>query len=74
MKCPFCGSKKVADHGDHVFHCAACDKYFDDMPEEGGTYFADPTRRLEREEEKAERDRQEEEWRRQVGNARRWPR
>ena len=53
MRCPFCGSKRVAKLSAHMFRCATCDRYFDDDPNEGGDYDdRDPSRRLIRQEER----------------------
>lgn len=49
IKCPFCGRKKaVVRHNAHEFFCTGCFRHFDDDPDEGGDYFDDPAKRLER--------------------------
>jgi len=58
MRCPFCRSKKVAEHGHRTYVCARCNAWFDDDPDEGGDYFSDPTKRMtvrERQEQRAKR-------------------
>ena len=48
-KCPRCGRKgTTAQVG---WYCHACKMYFDGDPDEGGDYFTDPSRRLEKQEE-----------------------
>lgn len=51
-QCPVCKTAaRVAIHGPHLYHCAKCDGYFDDNPDEGGTHSdRNPAARLEREE------------------------
>lgn len=49
--CPFCNSKKVVPNGDREYMCTSCKKYFDDEPDEGGSFSdRDPSARMEREE------------------------
>jgi ribosomal protein S27AE len=57
--CPKCGNRsqrsllQIAD----TFKCGRCGAMYDSDPDEGGTYFTDPSKRLEREE--AERARRQ---------------
>jgi ribosomal protein L37AE/L43A len=55
MTCPFCKSKRVTDLKDGTYLCANCDANFDNDPDEGGTHGNDPTRRAERDDERAGR-------------------
>lgn len=50
--CPFCGNKRTVNLSEHMFRCHNCDKHFDDDPDEGGDWGADPARRMMREEER----------------------
>lgn len=50
-QCPLCRSKHVVKNADGDFICTNCKAMFDPRPEEGGTYYTDPTRRLELEDE-----------------------
>lgn len=54
--CPRCGTARHVTTRGEFYHCGRCDGHFDDTPDEGGDYSADPSRRLERREER--------EWRR----------
>jgi ribosomal protein L37AE/L43A len=47
-KCPRCGRYGSVLRIVDFFHCTACDAEFDDLPDEGGDYFTDPTKRIER--------------------------
>lgn len=53
-KCPRCGANK-AKGGPIVFQCGGCGGYFDDDPDEGGTYSNRPDGRLLRDEAARER-------------------
>lgn len=48
VRCPRCGRKKAVIPNGDVFHCTGCHADFDDDPSEGGDYFHDPTKRIER--------------------------
>lgn len=53
--CPFCGRRKgIQPAGPDTFKCPACGAMFDSDPEEGGSHYSDPSKRLEMEE--AERE------------------
>lgn len=55
-KCPVCKKRdKVTMNGD-LHYCGRCRGLFDSDPNEGGTAYSDPTKRL-REAEKNKRDR-----------------
>ena len=47
--CPRCGnsSQKSLSQIADTFKCDKCGAMYDDDPEEGGDYFADPSRRME---------------------------
>lgn len=47
IKCPKCGRPQKPGDGQRIFWCDWCKMQFDDEPEEGGSYFSDPTRRAE---------------------------
>jgi tRNA(Ile2) C34 agmatinyltransferase TiaS len=49
--CPACGGL-AEDNGSGFFRCPKCLGVFDDDPDEGGDYSTDPSRRLEREDER----------------------
>lgn len=53
-KCLVCGRRKtvhrVGNEGS-TYKCTGCGAMFDPDPDEGGTYYTDPTKRLEREDE-----------------------
>lgn len=56
IRCPRCGTNKhVQVTGYNLYHCHQCHGAFDDDPDEGGDYGNNPSRRLEREEERKER-------------------
>lgn len=51
VRCPRCGVKqKRKDDPDAVYYCSRCRGMFDNDPDEGGDYHADPSRRMERSE------------------------
>lgn len=50
VRCPFCNHRKSVKQKADLYFCTKCFRQFDDDPEEGGDYFADPTKRLERQE------------------------
>lgn len=59
---PACGRRKTVirvnygkDRGE--FYCSHCGTQFDDDPDEGGDYSADPSKRLERAEARRDRRR-----------------
>lgn len=52
MRCPWCGRRKSVVAEGETFYCTACSRRFDSDPNEGGDYFSDPSKRLERSEEK----------------------
>lgn len=51
-RCPKCRSHRVRPHCDDTWVCASCGAWFDADPNEGGDYSADPSRRLQRQEER----------------------
>lgn len=57
IACPFCGKKKPAPYKGRRFQCNGCKAVFDATPNEGSDVFADPSRRLELQEEEARRKR-----------------
>ena len=51
--CPVCNTAKhVVPHDGDAFYCGKCHGCFDAEPDEGGDYFSDPSKRLERVEER----------------------
>ncbi len=57
--CPKCGGNEtyqVTGLGDPRWRCQQCDAEFE-PDDEGGDYCTDPTRRLQREEDRAQRER-----------------
>jgi ribosomal protein L37AE/L43A len=57
-KCVQCGRRKtvqqVGSEGS-IFKCTGCGAMFDTSPDEGGSYYTDPTKRIEKEEHPVER-------------------
>lgn len=49
-KCPFCRSTNIYHQKDGNFWCRFCKATFDSQPNEGGSHYNDPTKRLERQE------------------------
>jgi len=57
--CPSCGdNRSVHKDGDRNFFCTLCKVEFDDNPDEGGDYSINPTKRIERQEAWAARQRE----------------
>lgn len=60
--CPRCGTAKhvtTNGHGDGLlFVCNQCRGLFDQDPDEGGSHYSDPSKRMEREEEFRARQRE----------------
>jgi hypothetical protein len=58
--CPTCRTnQRVQPHGRTYFYCKLCRGFFDDDPDEGGTYSdRNPAVRLEREERRTARQQQ----------------
>ena len=55
-KCPACKDRgKVVAMSQSMFRCLKCLGNFDDDPDEGGTHFADPSRRMLEQEKEARR-------------------
>lgn len=46
QRCPVCKSKKFTARSDGLFLCTGCGKLYDGDPNEGGDYFADPSKRM----------------------------
>ena len=59
--CPLCRStrtyRSTDNPADHSWRCKDCSAWFE-PDDEGGDYCTDPTRRLEREEERARKQRE----------------
>lgn len=55
--CPACGSRKSEQAKGGLIRCTSCGGLFDQNPHEGGTCFADPSKRMMLQEEEAERNR-----------------
>lgn len=51
IRCPWCGRRKSVHDEGETFYCTACSRRFDSDPNEGGDYYADPSKRLEQSEE-----------------------
>ena len=59
-KCPHCMDRgKVIELPGRMFRCMKCLGHFDEDPDEGGDYHADPSRRLSMKEREARRPRRE---------------
>ena len=57
-QCPWCGRRnQIYPHGEREYWCRRCNRVFDDDPDEGGDYYSDPSRRMERREELRRRPR-----------------
>ena len=57
--CPVWGTnKQVNSHGRDEFFCGKCGGLFDSNPDEGGSYYSDPSKRLEKQEERLQIQRQ----------------
>lgn len=54
VKCPKCGRKQDYTGPDALYYCKHCRAYHDDDPDEGGDFSNNPTRRIERHEEREE--------------------
>lgn len=54
VACPMCGRKQPHMGAEAMYYCKPCGCYFDDDPDEGGTYSNNPSRRLEQEERRRE--------------------
>lgn len=50
--CPRCNTNKKVRANGGRYWCDRCNGLFDDDPDEGGSYFSDPSKRLERQEER----------------------
>lgn len=49
--CPQCGHRhrnEVSQPEERLWYCHRCRMMFDDTPDEGGDFFTDPTKRIER--------------------------
>ena len=46
--CPKCGRRQPFTHDDAEYYCPTCGMSFDNDPDEGGDYFNDPTKRLDK--------------------------
>lgn len=57
VRCPQCGTKQPMRQPDSIYYCDRCRGQFDDCPDEGGSYHADPSKRMELEEARRERRR-----------------
>lgn len=51
VRCPKCNRKQPRHTSDSIYFCEVCKCQFDDSPDEGGDFFSDPSKRLERQEE-----------------------
>ncbi len=56
VACPGCGRTQPKTHAG-LYWCAACRCQFDDDPDEGGSHWNDPAKRLEKTEERENRRR-----------------
>lgn len=58
VDCPGCGRSQPFQTPDSLYWCDVCQCQFDDDSDEGGDYFTDPTKRLDRQEQRAARRKQ----------------
>lgn len=50
VSCPRCGRKQPRQGVDAIYYCPNCRGQFDDDPDEGGSHYNDPTKRVEKQE------------------------
>lgn len=50
--CPRVGCSGVGVRQGEIYVCRDCGGQFDDDPDEGGSHYADPTRRIENQDER----------------------
>lgn len=50
IACPKCGRKQERKGTDALYWCPNCRMQFDDDPDEGGSHWNDPTKRIEKQE------------------------
>lgn len=67
VACPRCRRKQPVREDAAQYWCDECRVLFDDAPDEGGDYCTDPTRRIERQEEQADRIRRQNRTRARLG-------
>ncbi len=52
VRCPGCGRqqpiKNAKDPKDALYYCSVCKVQFDSDPDEGGSHYSDPSKRLEK--------------------------
>lgn len=54
-KCVGCGRRKSVRRVSDFYRCTMCGVWFDGDPDEGGDYHADPSKRMEKQEERRRR-------------------
>lgn len=53
VKCPRCGRPQPKTLGpDGIYFCGHCEVQYDSEPDEGGSHFNDPSKRIELEDER----------------------
>lgn len=52
VACPKCGRRQDFNGAHAIYWCPSCRMQFDDDPDEGGSFYADPAKRLEKAEER----------------------
>jgi tRNA(Ile2) C34 agmatinyltransferase TiaS len=51
--CPVCKTnKRVEANGRNEYVCLKCGGHFDNDPDEGGTHYSDPSKRMEKQEQR----------------------
>lgn len=55
VECPGCGAAQPDQGPSAEYTCMKCGGFFDATPDEGGSYFNDPTKRIENADEKRHR-------------------
>ena len=51
VACPKCGRKQPYRSPDSIYMCGNCNMQFDAEGDDGGSFFTDPTKRIELEDE-----------------------
>ncbi len=55
--CPVCQTNRhVGPHDGDLFFCGRCKGMFDGNPDEGGSHWNDPSKRMEKQEEQRQRE------------------
>lgn len=51
VRCPGCGRPQAHRGNGAIYYCPHCKGQFDDDPDEGGSYYNDPSKRLDKQEQ-----------------------